>query len=342
MTEPYQQEELWRTQIAERVAAHKSRQPAPRHLPRVLPDAPVLDAPAPDPSCDAPRRAANPQQLTQRAVDNVRRRLDARMEREQAERREREELELFFAEFNRPVVSDPAPAAVRPSPSSNLIAFPGATALAPAILEIAEVETAREAAPLPDQLTIFEALAESELELELEPFRPTALRLDEHLDFSSDRDWDRDKDAAKSPEALFDLPLKVAPIALRAWAGIIDGAIVGTCALAFGSIFYGIYHQVPTGRPALAAALAILWVIWVIYQMLFLAYGGSTPGLKVMRLGISTYEDEVPSARTRVKRAIALLFTSMSCGLGFVWTLLDEDRLAWHDRMTRTFPRQLA
>ena len=349
MTEPYQQEELWRTQIAERVAAHKSRQPALRHATRVAHEAAAPDAPPPDaPPCDAPCSPSNPQQLTQRAVDNVRRRLEARMEREQAERREREELELFFAEFNRPVGSAPgAPPPARPSspPSSNLIAFPGGynasgAATAPETLEIAEVEIAAEAAPLPDQLTIFEALAESELEIELERFRPAALRLDEHLDFSSDRE--REEEAANSPEALFDLPLKVAPIALRAWAGFIDGAIVGACALAFGSIFYGIYHEVPTGRPALAAALAILWAIWVIYQMLFLAYAGSTPGLKVMRLGISTYEDEVPGPRTRVKRAVALLFTSMSCGLGFVWTLLDEDRLAWHDRMTRTFPRQLA
>jgi hypothetical protein len=27
----------------------------------------------------------------------------------------------------------------------------------------------------------------------------------------------------------------------------------------------------------------------------------------------------------------------MSLGLGFAWAFLDEDRLAWHDRISHTF-----
>ncbi len=60
------------------------------------------------------------------------------------------------------------------------------------------------------------------------------------------------------------------------------------------------------------------------------------------RLGISDFEDRVPTARMRMARATALVLSSLSCGLGFFWALLDEDRLAWHDRMSRTFPRELA
>ena len=26
-------------------------------------------------------------------------------------------------------------------------------------------------------------------------------------------------------------------------------------------------------------------------------------------------------------------------GLGFLWSLFDEDRLGWHDRITRTYQR---
>jgi uncharacterized RDD family membrane protein YckC len=267
------------------------------------------------------------QQLTQRAVENVRRRLEERQAREEAELREREELELFFTEFNRPL--EPAEPAPRTAASpSNLIAFPRANNAPTAATALPKEE------PLPDQLTIFEAIPEFEPDSEY--FQPRALRLDEHLDFAFDDEEEHD------PEALFDLPLKVAPIALRAWAGTIDATVVGCCALGFTSIFYGIQHELPKGKPALIAALIVFWVIWTIYQVLFLTYASATPGLKIMRLGISNFEDEVPDVRTRIKRAIALLFTSMSCGLGFVWTLLDEDRLAWHDRMTRTYPRQLA
>jgi uncharacterized RDD family membrane protein YckC len=339
MREQYQQEELWRIQVAERVAAHKARRPSQQQpaasaptrqtrAPRSL--SPEAQRPATDLYSQTPQQPPQKiqaQQLTERAVENVRRRLEERQAREEAELREREELELFFTEFNRPV--EPAePAPRTPPPPSNLIAFPRANNTATAPIALPEEE------PLPDQLTIFEAIPEFEPDSEY--LRPRALRLDEHLDFSFDEEEDHD------PEALFDLPLKVAPIALRAWAGAIDSTVVGCCALGFTSIFYGIQHELPKGKPALITALIVFWVIWTIYQVLFLTYASATPGLKVMRLGISNFEDEVPDVRTRIKRAIALLFTSMSCGLGFIWTLLDEDRLAWHDRMTRTYPRQLA
>ena len=348
MREQYQQEELWRTQVAERVAAHKARRPLQQQSPASVPTRPSR-APRSSASPEAqhpttttttadlyqqmapPNTQPRSQQLTQRAVENVRRRLEERLAREEAERREREELELFFAEFNRPVeAAEPALRPAAPPMPSNLIAFPRANsaATASALTALPEEEL------LPDQLTIFEAIPESEPEAEY--FQPRALRLDEHLDFAFDEEENHD------PEALFDLPLKVAPIALRAWAGVIDATVVGSCALGFTSIFYGIQHELPKGKPALIAALIVFWVIWTIYQVLFLTYASATPGLKVMRLGISNFEDEVPDVRTRIKRAVALLFTSMSCGLGFIWTLLDEDRLAWHDRMTRTYPRQLA
>ena len=29
--------------------------------------------------------------------------------------------------------------------------------------------------------------------------------------------------------------------------------------------------------------------------------------------------------------------SALSLGLGFLWCLLDEDMLCWHDRMTRTY-----
>ena len=36
--------------------------------------------------------------------------------------------------------------------------------------------------------------------------------------------------------------------------------------------------------------------------------------------------------------ALALALSSVSLGLGFVWAIVDEDTLCWHDRITRTYP----
>ncbi len=324
------QGELWRSQIAARVAAHKARRSG--------------DGTSQEESCHPGgegRRRSDTQQLTQRAVDNVRRKIEERVAREEAERREREDLERFFAEFNTPVVpAEPVQPTTRKRSAgaeamlvSNVIEFPrGIMDAVTGMGTASTVETAE-----PDQLTIFEAMPELEQEFAIAtPLRLPALRLDEHVDFASFEDEEVD------PEAQFDLPLKVASFSRRAWAGMIDWTLVGGCACAFVSIFYGIQHELPRGKSALAVSILAVWVMWTIYQLMFLVYSGSTPGMRVMRLGISDFEDRVPDSRTRIKRALALLCTLMSCGIGFFWALLDEDRLGWHDRMTRTFPRPLA
>jgi hypothetical protein len=33
---------------------------------------------------------------------------------------------------------------------------------------------------------------------------------------------------------------------------------------------------------------------------------------------------------------LAALLSAFSAGLGYVWCVLDQDRLCWHDRITRT------
>jgi hypothetical protein len=38
-------------------------------------------------------------------------------------------------------------------------------------------------------------------------------------------------------------------------------------------------------------------------------------------------------------RAFAIVLCYATLGLGFVWAFIDEDRLCWHDRITRTHLR---
>src|SRR5438309_9542335 len=130
------QESLWRNEIANRVAAHRSR--------TLRDEASTTESPS------AASRTRS-QELSQRALDTLRRRVESRLALEEAERREREELERFFAEFDRPVVPASPMSQLK---TTNVIQFPtspvisagaAAAAAAPALAPVA-----------PDQLTIFE------------------------------------------------------------------------------------------------------------------------------------------------------------------------------------------
>ncbi|HXE91953.1 MAG TPA: RDD family protein [Terriglobales bacterium] len=134
-----------------------------------------------------------------------------------------------------------------------------------------------------------------------------------------------------------DLPLPVAPIELRLFAALVDVLVVLVATVLFAAVFLQIAGTPPAGKLLLAALLAVPTAFWCLYQYLFLVYGGTTPGMRVARLELRTFEGERPWRVERRNRALAVVVSCISLGLGFLWSLVDEDSLAWHDRITRTF-----
>jgi len=90
---------------------------------------------------------------------------------------------------------------------------------------------------------------------------------------------------------------------------------------------------------ALAAGAFILALFYLLYQALFFSFSEATPGMRCARIGLCTFDDENPSRRAMRRRILAVLVSACPLGLGLLWATLDEDRLAWHDRLTRTYQR---
>ena len=78
----------------------------------------------------------------------------------------------------------------------------------------------------------------------------------------------------------------------------------------------------------------------VFYGWLFMTFGGgSTPGMRYARIALCTFDDANPTRKELQNRIPATALALLPLGLGLLWALLDEDRLGWHDRMTRTYQR---
>ena len=142
-----------------------------------------------------------------------------------------------------------------------------------------------------------------------------------------------------------------ASIVQRVLAGLVDGVILATAITAFAAIFVRLNPvRVPlsvlTGAtlaratPAgatLAAALGVVAVfLWVAYEFLFVVYTGSTPGLRASRLRLASFDGSPLNRRTRRWRVLASFLSAFSAGLGYLWCVLDQDALCWHDRITGT------
>jgi uncharacterized RDD family membrane protein YckC len=90
---------------------------------------------------------------------------------------------------------------------------------------------------------------------------------------------------------------------------------------------------------ALAASVLVLALLYLLYQALFFTFSESTPGMRCARIALCTFDDENPTRRAMRRRILAVLVSFCPLGLGLLWAAFDEDRLAWHDRLTRTYQR---
>jgi uncharacterized RDD family membrane protein YckC len=143
----------------------------------------------------------------------------------------------------------------------------------------------------------------------------------------------------REPErrAATDLALPAATIPRRLLAGLIDALILLAALAGFGAMFVWLNPQ-PPALTVLALAVTIIAVIlWASYEFLFTVYTGSTPGLRLASLQLVKFDGSPAPRRLRRWRVLASYLSAFSLGLGYLWSVLDEDGLCWHDRITHTY-----
>ena len=86
-------------------------------------------------------------------------------------------------------------------------------------------------------------------------------------------------------------------------------------------------------RSISVAFLAIVCFYWIFY----VGYLGGTSGMNWLGLRVLNFDGEPPSDAQRRTRALGTILSTLSLGLGFAWSIADEEKLTWHDRMSKTF-----
>jgi uncharacterized RDD family membrane protein YckC len=140
----------------------------------------------------------------------------------------------------------------------------------------------------------------------------------------------------------FTLQPQTASIARRVMAAAVDAICVGAGWLAFVAVAAEVMgRQVQMlPKPLLGvAAGAVLFVLYVAYELLFFSLSGDTPGMRYARIGLCTFGDRNPSRKAMRRRIFATLLAVFPVGLGLLWACLDDERLGWHDRMSRMYQR---
>jgi uncharacterized RDD family membrane protein YckC len=138
-------------------------------------------------------------------------------------------------------------------------------------------------------------------------------------------------------EPAIDLSQAASPGLLRRLAAIcydlllLAGVLVLAAALATG---------VSGGQPitGLARLLFQLYLLLVCY--LYFAWqwtkGGQTLGMRAWRLQLLRDDGRPLGWGDALKRLLLAGLALLPLGLGLLWSLFDPDRLAWHDRLSKT------
>ena len=139
-----------------------------------------------------------------------------------------------------------------------------------------------------------------------------------------------------------DQEVYAAPVPRRVLSATIDALCVGAGMAGFAGVVVKIAGQTlrATPAPLLGGAVAGTFVFFaVIYQLLFFSLNDATPGMRAARLAFCTFRETNPTRKAIRRRLVSTALAACPLGLGLVWMLLDGDRLGWHDRMSRMYPR---
>ncbi|MFP5237540.1 MAG: RDD family protein [Acidobacteriota bacterium] len=132
----------------------------------------------------------------------------------------------------------------------------------------------------------------------------------------------------------------LAPLSRRLLATVVDGSLIA--GVFFAVAMWGASHMqhVPAAKAAEAMAIAGLVLAGLAYHAVFFGMGTTTPGMKYAGIAFSTFDDELPTRQQLHRRFGAMVLSLFPVGLGFAWSLFDDDHLTWHDRISGTYPRK--
>ncbi len=129
----------------------------------------------------------------------------------------------------------------------------------------------------------------------------------------------------------------VASIEERRGAALVDAACLAFAYGGFLALFGSLGGHFTFSKLSVAVCFFTFAFVYIQYFGLFTIFGGTTPGMMVRGLQVSSFSGESPTANQYVLRALGYLLSAGTLFLGFLWAIWDEDALTWHDRLSRTY-----
>jgi uncharacterized RDD family membrane protein YckC len=138
-------------------------------------------------------------------------------------------------------------------------------------------------------------------------------------------------------EAVIYCEAPVATTLHRAVAAALDWSMVLIGYGIFLTAFHMFGGEFTLTKSNLGMFGAMFLMVGFTYGLLFSLAGAETPGMHWTQLRLTTFDGFPPEPRQRLVRFASASLTRCTM-LGLLWSLADEESLAWQDHISRTFP----
>lgn len=139
-------------------------------------------------------------------------------------------------------------------------------------------------------------------------------------------------------EAVIDCDAPVAAPMHRVCAAAIDCSMILIAYGLFLTTFYLMGGSLPSVKPVMLILGGAAVLIAMFYGFVWVCAGAATPGMRALRLTLINFDGYPPDRTSRWLRYLGACLGYCAGGLGLLWSLLDEESLAWHDHISKTFP----
>lgn len=142
---------------------------------------------------------------------------------------------------------------------------------------------------------------------------------------------------AAVPAAAEAAEIDLAPLSRRLLALVVDAALISAAVIGAGAMFAW-NAAAPLSPKEMGVGAAVAFVAaTLLYDLLFFSLAHATPGMRYACIGLWTFSNQRPTREQRWRRLGAMALSVLPAGLGLAWSLFDEERLCWHDRLSQTY-----
>jgi uncharacterized RDD family membrane protein YckC len=139
-------------------------------------------------------------------------------------------------------------------------------------------------------------------------------------------------------EAVIYCDAEVATPKHRAIAAALDGGMIFVGFGLFLFTFHYMGGMFRLNRQTIPFLIGVFGTLAMFYGLLWIWAGRETAGMRWAGLRLIDFDGFPADRRNRILRALGTCLSFCAAGIGLLWALVDEEKLTWHDHMSKTFP----